>query len=881
MATADGEDAIAFAPTHSLVCCITGERMTDPVVDPEGNTYERAAIEEWLTRNQTSPVTRNPLQANQLVVNRALLAVLESSADAPMAEEATVLAETEPAATYGVQRDPAYLYAMHDNGSRAACSYTMRIRELEGGPLEGGEGHDNDSSAAVMARVLVAVVDVSGSMGTNVEMVTASARETTRLTRLDLVAHALKAIVTAMDDAHSFALVPFSTGADVTLPMCRMTPANKRRAIDAIEAMRPNGQTNVWAGVRRGAKLFEGLETAAVGTLEVFTDGEANLNPKGRLGAEPEEYRRLRATLAHGPIALNVYGFGSGITPAASAMLDQLANAGDGTYCSIPDPNAVATTFSNMAANALTSVSTAGQARVELHLLDETTTRLVPLGRRWTHHGNGRFSCELPALRVGQPATLVWEVVAVDPPSGDGAGANAPAHVTVRNVRLVVGGAAGDPVVDVPGKPADTPAAQACVLGDHHRVGAAIMYRRIAKGDGPMGADYSDLSRRQHQVREYLAALERVVERAEALGDALDVGVLDRLRGMREDVVQQVTLAVSRADYFSRWGISFLRMLACAYDNQLCTDFKNPGVQHFGGVLTRDLRERIEEIFCDLPAPQPRLDAPPLHGGVFSFRGGATRGGGGGGTHQSAMTMGPPITMRSFSQPNNPCVAEGSTLVRVLEAKGAGVGGGHVRCGVERLRPGDLVRASAADPTATARVACVVRTRVVDWLTLAVAVAAHDAHPPLRITPWHPVVDHASGAWAFPAELPATFAQQRVYVRFLYSIVTEEGRGVLVDGHECITLGHAVAGDRVAAHPYLGGRGGEAGRGRVYDDLRRLPQWARGEVRMRAGWLVRDPASRLIDGMRADHVDHVDDDNDNLGVGDAAEAGAAGWPCRL
>ena len=29
-----------------------------------------------------------------------------------------------------------------------------------------------------------------------------------------------------------------------------------------------------------------------------------------------------------------------------------------------------------------------------------------------------------------------------------------------------------------------------------------------------------------------------------------------------EDLAQQVTLAVSRADYFARWGISFLRMLA-------------------------------------------------------------------------------------------------------------------------------------------------------------------------------------------------------------------------------------------------------------------------------------------------------------------------------
>ena len=33
---------------QSFVCPLTHETMLDPVVDPEGNTYERAAIEDWL-----------------------------------------------------------------------------------------------------------------------------------------------------------------------------------------------------------------------------------------------------------------------------------------------------------------------------------------------------------------------------------------------------------------------------------------------------------------------------------------------------------------------------------------------------------------------------------------------------------------------------------------------------------------------------------------------------------------------------------------------------------------------------------------------------------------------------------------------------------------
>lgn len=50
--------------------------MVDPVQDPEGNTYERAAIEKWLESNDTSPITRSPLSVDQLTPNRALRNVI-------------------------------------------------------------------------------------------------------------------------------------------------------------------------------------------------------------------------------------------------------------------------------------------------------------------------------------------------------------------------------------------------------------------------------------------------------------------------------------------------------------------------------------------------------------------------------------------------------------------------------------------------------------------------------------------------------------------------------------------------------------------------------------------------------------------------------------
>merc|ERR1712146_183221 len=53
-----------------FLCPITGEIMKDPVIDNEGISYEREAIEEWLRRgNTTSPITRQPLQLCDLRPN--------------------------------------------------------------------------------------------------------------------------------------------------------------------------------------------------------------------------------------------------------------------------------------------------------------------------------------------------------------------------------------------------------------------------------------------------------------------------------------------------------------------------------------------------------------------------------------------------------------------------------------------------------------------------------------------------------------------------------------------------------------------------------------------------------------------------------------------
>jgi hypothetical protein len=56
---------------------ITFSLIHNPAIDPEGNTYERAAIENWIQANHTSPITRTSASVDDLYPNNAISALLE------------------------------------------------------------------------------------------------------------------------------------------------------------------------------------------------------------------------------------------------------------------------------------------------------------------------------------------------------------------------------------------------------------------------------------------------------------------------------------------------------------------------------------------------------------------------------------------------------------------------------------------------------------------------------------------------------------------------------------------------------------------------------------------------------------------------------------
>ncbi|KAK9829123.1 hypothetical protein WJX72_004016 [[Myrmecia] bisecta] len=63
---------------EEMECPITQTLMVDPVIAADGHTYERTALEEWFSRNETSPMTGMVLDMKHLFPNIALRRLIQS-----------------------------------------------------------------------------------------------------------------------------------------------------------------------------------------------------------------------------------------------------------------------------------------------------------------------------------------------------------------------------------------------------------------------------------------------------------------------------------------------------------------------------------------------------------------------------------------------------------------------------------------------------------------------------------------------------------------------------------------------------------------------------------------------------------------------------------
>jgi len=244
---------------ESYYCPLTQELMNDPVVDPEGNSYERSAIEDWLARNATSPITRAKLTLAELVPNRALKDAIDerrrelgipapsstaarNSKDKEVVREGDASAPEDDATVVGVS---AVAKKRTSGSSTDATEHEVLVS------VRPPAGHHRTPAD------VCCVIDVSGSMGSEATLKTAGGGvEAHGLSLLDIVKHAVKTIICALLPQDRLAIVVYSSEARTVLDLASMDEAGKARATAELEKLGLEGSTNIWEGLNMGLELL-------------------------------------------------------------------------------------------------------------------------------------------------------------------------------------------------------------------------------------------------------------------------------------------------------------------------------------------------------------------------------------------------------------------------------------------------------------------------------------------------------------------------------------------------------------------------------------------------------------------------------------------------
>jgi len=191
---------------------------------------------------------------------------------------------------------------------------------------------------------LTFVIDTSGSM----------ARED----RLELVKDSLRKLVLNLDRGDSIAVVTFGSDARVVLPP---TPATDRDTIlSAIETLQPDGSTNLEAGLRLGYSLareaFLG-DGDGINRIVLASDGVANVGLTDADGI----LNQIADDAASG---IQLVAIGVGMGNYNDALLEQLADRGDGFYAYVNDIDEARRLFREDLVGTLQTVALDGKVQV-------------------------------------------------------------------------------------------------------------------------------------------------------------------------------------------------------------------------------------------------------------------------------------------------------------------------------------------------------------------------------------------------------------------------------------------------------------------------------------------------------------------------------------
>ena len=756
------EAEITFVP-REFYCPITGDLMNEPVLGKDGHSYEKSEIFQWLSTNKTSPLTREPLTTDDLVDNLPLKRSIEEirkylkeeqlKIDSRISEEVMV---PFVSALDEIKMNSYYL----DN----KLFVNIDVPNVEQRPPVD----------------IVLCIDVSYSM---IEEATLKGDRNETIGHgfsvLSLTISAAKTILHSLNEEDNVSIVTYSSKANIVCSNLACTPENRQIMEMELDALKPISNTNMWDGIHTSLDILRQTSPPPrVKGVFLLTDGIPNVDPPRGHVYMMEKYFRDNDFKC----MVSCYGFGYNLQ---SDLLLKLSNAsgGDG-FSFIPDASLLGNIFIHGISNLLTTALTNVDMKVKL-------------SKDVTFHGypnpqTNEIDVKIDSLKYGQSNNFVYDLNTSCSRSQSLDYLNGCAEITL----------------DIGGKMLMT-----------------------NENDRPPRDYYLEQTFR----REAIQVLNHCIDMKKYNDNSFEININDLITRMKEEVRKcdnvyltnilfdlsgQVREALNmtsqgkKEDWFTRWGIHYLRSLQDAYRHELCNNFKDKGVSNFAGELFNQIRDRVSDTFDQLPPPKKDVEhAPPKSRGGSTF------------TRQAV-----PETMATYNSSAGPCAAEGC---RVLMTTGD-------YKNVEDIRKGDQVITYHTEKDdlgkthgsyTTSFIECVVKTKCNNNKANMVKLGE------LLITPYHPIIDMVNFEkdWCFPV----TKHTIREYdCNYMYSFVTENRQSLTVERYIFATFGHKLK-ENIVYHEYFGTDA-------VINDLKKFNTYNDGYVELTPDMLKRDPNNKTV-----------------------------------
>ena len=716
-------------------CPISGELMDNPVSSPKGHSYEKEYILKWLTKNKVSPLTKDYLDESLLYDNISMKRSISSIKNKLQADQLKIDSQVIEEDLNPIKLD---LKNIQINQFFDSSDNKLLI-------------NINTPDITIRPPIdIVLCIDVSYSMYDEATLRNDMNEKVSHgISVLSLTILAAKTIINSLNDNDHISIVTYSSEARVIVKDQPCSAEIKVIIEKELDNLKPVSNTNMWAG------LMESLDILRLNSpisknkaILLLTDGIPNVcPPRGHtymLKKYLEDYNFN--------CMVNYYGFGYNLDSELLLELSRIS-PGDG-YSFIPDSSILGSVFINGISNILSTA-----------LYNPKLSITLSKGALFNDSGSNRKDIHISSLKYGKQKNLLFNIDTSSCSSNSYDYLNDFSNIQLRFNDTVI-------------------SSNMCMVPQtEYLTYQTLRYSVIDTINHCIDSKkYNDRSFEKHLnnlIKNYNKELMHIDKQSKEYEYIKNI--LFDLSGQVKESLNMTTIG-ERDDWFSKWGIHYLRSLQEAYRNEICNNFKDKGVQNFTHTIFNNFRDTIQGIFESMPPPKTDIIKTPTPDYLYGRKG----------IHSKKCVQVSPITSnRDFYQASGGCC---SGDCRVLMQDN------NYKL-IHLLKPGDKVKTYLPTIDGTiiesiSSIECIIKTKCIDNMEMLVQ------KDNLNITPYHPVINRNNNSinWSFPISFGSIKPIQCPYI---YTFVIKDRRSIMVEGYIFSTLGHNLSGD-IIYHDFFG-----------------------------------------------------------------------------